>query len=126
MQYHELALEILPAVKAASEGKGILFRKKGSDDPWVYKTAPGWDPYLLEYKVEEPSKLVPYSADKWHGITRVKDKKTGDSYAVGMVNVADGKVFIGGHGGYKYLSFEEAMERYTHINGDPLGKNSNG
>lgn len=117
MQYHELALEMLPAVKAASEGKTILLRRKGSDDPWENKTTPGWDPYLMEYKVEEPPKYIPYSVDKWHEITRVKDKKTGDSYAVGMVNVTDGKVVIGG---YRY-SLKDAMELFTHINGDPLG-----
>lgn len=110
------AAYLTPIVQAAAEGKKILWRRRDGIGGWLPKVEPGWQDFN-EYKVEEPPKLIPYGADKWHEITRVKDKRMGNSYAVGMVNIADGKVIIGGYS----FSFRMAMEEYTHINGDALG-----
>lgn len=121
MSFNEqkLSAYLLPFVKASAEGKTILERMRNGSR-WAKKANTDWDPYIMEYKIEEPPPMVPYEAEDWLKITRVRSKKTGRYLLVEAIDPTERKVEIG----HTVHTFEEAAEKFTHLDGSELRKPS--
>lgn len=109
----EAAAYLLPFVKAKAEGKRVMYRTSKDWGWWDMGSQP-WDP-SIEYKIEEPPQM---EAEDWLAIARVKSKKTGCYLLVEGINPAGRKVEIG----HNIHTFEEAAEKFTHLDGTTLGK----
>lgn len=116
------AAELLPFIKAFSEGKTLQIRQNGSE--WIDIETASFTGFPSEYRIKPEPKYRPFAnaeecwneMEKHHPFGWVNDRN-GSKFIIGAVD-SDNTVFICEDG---TRTFDEVFKYYTFADGTPFG-----